>query len=261
MRINESSGFKFNIFNMDQEVTEEKNSTHQQEVAQEPQGHSYSPRNMMADSFVKTNREKSRYIQGLMTSYAVADQFRTRMQDVLDTYKAEADLAAAAFPGNNAVLLLAGLKAERAAKEEAENYTGEKMEEKLEKDRKEREEEQEKKVEEKIEEKLMPEGTKQVLDAEPDPEQLTEEIAEKAEEATETRGDKVLKGDEIGEGQTVAGGVQAAEQVSTVAAASSVIPESEKKVELTGDSVQTVEGGSSTAGAVPPPGTYVDEIV
>ncbi|WP_320005948.1 hypothetical protein [Maridesulfovibrio sp.] len=261
MKINESSGFKFNIFNMKEKEAEEENSTHQQAVAQEPQGHSYSQRNMMADSFVKTNREESRYINGLMTSYAVADQFRSRMQNVVDIYKAEADLVSSISGDSYAAMMLVGQKAERAAKEEAENYTGEKMEEKLEKDRKEREEEQDKKVEEKIEEKLMPEGAKQVLDAEPDPEQLTEEIAEKAEEATETRGDKVLKGDELGEGQTVAGGVQAAEQVSTVSAASSVTSGSEKKVELTSDSAQTVQGGSSAAGAVPPPGTYVDEIV
>lgn len=263
MKISESSGFKFNVFNMNQEAAEPDNPTHNKTVPdeQEEQGHSFSTTNMMAGSFVQSSREESRYINGLMTSYAVANQFRTRMQSVVDVFEAEASLASAASPGSYAAMMLVGMKAERAAEQKAKDHAGEKAQEKAEEDRKEREEEQERKVEEKIEEKLMPEGAKQVLDADPDPVELTEEIAEKAEEVTETRSDKVLKGDEVGEAQSVAGGVQAAEQVATVAAASSVAPESEKKVELTGDSGQTVEGGSSAVGAVPPPGTYVDEIV
>ncbi|NDV25629.1 hypothetical protein [Desulfovibrio sp. JC010] len=261
MRIGESSGFKFNIFNMKQEVAEEENSTHQQVVEREPQGHSFSQRNMMADSFFKHDREESRYITGMMTAFDIDNDFRNRMQNVVDVYKAEADLVRAKFPGNNAALMLVGMKAERAAKDEAEDYTGEKMEEKIEEDRKEREEEQEKKTEEKIEEKLTPEGSKKIVDTDPDPAKMTEEIAEKAEEATESQSEKVLKGNEPEEGQTVTGNVQAAEQVSTLAAAGAVEPDSEKKVELTGDSTQTVEGGSSAVGAVPPPGTYVDEVV
>jgi len=263
MKISESSGFKFNVFNMKQEAAESDNPTHNKVVPdeQDEQGHSFSTSNMMAGSFVQSNREESRYINGLMTSYAVANQFRSRMQSVVDVFEAEASLASAASPGSYAAMMLVGMKAERAAEQKAKDYAGEKTEEKAEQDRKEREAEQDKKVEEKIEEKLMPEGVKQVLDADPDPVELTEEIAEKAEEASETRSDKVLKGDEVGEAQTVAGGVQAAEQVATVAAASSVAPESEKNVELTGDSGQTLQGGSTAVGAVPPPGTYVDEIV
>ncbi|MFW5499656.1 MULTISPECIES: hypothetical protein [unclassified Maridesulfovibrio] len=261
MRINESSGFKFNIFDMKKPVEEEENSTHQQVSTQENQGHTFSQRNMMADSFVKQNHEESRYINGLMTSYAVADQFRSQMQSVLESGQLDAAITSAASPGNMAEMMLVGMKAERAAEEKAENYTKEKLEEKIEAERKEEEKEQEQKVEEKIEEKLMPDGAKQVLDADPDPEELTEEIAEKVEEATEARGDKILKGNEQDEPQTVAGNVQAAEQVSTVAAASSVAPEGNKKVDLTGESTQTVQGGSASVGTVPPPGTYVDEVV
>ncbi|TIH16478.1 hypothetical protein D0S45_08660 [Marinifilum sp. JC120] len=261
MRINESSGFKFNVFNMKQEVVEEENSTHQQPVSQEPQGHSSSTGNMMSRNFFQHGREESRYINGLMTSYAVADQFRSSMQSVVDIYQAEANIASAASPENYAAMMLVGMKAEEAAEEKAEDYAGEKMEDKLEQDRKEEEKEQDQKVEEKIEEKLMPEGAKKVLDADTDPEELTEEIAEKSEEVTEAKGDKILKGNEADEGQTVAGNVQAAEQVGAVAAASVTQPEADKKVELNGGSTQTVEDGSSSVGAVPPPGTYVDEVV
>ncbi|WP_421902989.1 hypothetical protein [Maridesulfovibrio sp.] len=262
MRINESSGFKFNVFNMKKEAAEaeEENSTHQPVVEKEPQGHSFSARNMMAGNFVQQDREQSRYINGLMTSYAVADQFRSQMQSVLESGQIDAAIAAAASPGNKAEMLLAGMKAERAAEEKAENYTKEKLEEKIEAERKEEEKEQEEKVEEKIEEKLMPEGAKQVLDADPDPEELTEEIAEKVEEATEAKGEKILKGNEQDEPQTVAGNIQAAEQVSAVAAAGTVTPDGDKKVELNGESTQTVEG-SASVGPVPPPGTYVDEVV
>ncbi|WP_319778746.1 hypothetical protein [Maridesulfovibrio sp.] len=260
MRIGESSGFKFNIFDM-KPTAEEENSTHQQAVPQESQGHSFSTRNMMAGNFVQRDREESRYINGLMTSYAVADQFRTQMQTVLDSAKFEASLVSAASPENYAELMLVGMKAERAAKEKAEDYAGEKLEEKLEQERKEEEKEQDQKVEEKLEEKLMPEGAKQVLDADPTPEELMEEIAEKAEEATESRGDKVLKGDEPEEGQTVSGNVQAAEQVSSLSAGSAVYAESGRNVESTGNSIKTVEGGSTSVGTVLPPGTYVDEIV
>ncbi len=96
MRIDESSGFKFNIFDMKKPVEEEENSTHQQVSTQENQGHSSSTRNMMASSFFQHDREESRYINGLMTSYAVADQFRTQMQTVLDSAEFEANIVSAA---------------------------------------------------------------------------------------------------------------------------------------------------------------------
>ncbi|ACS80985.1 hypothetical protein [Maridesulfovibrio salexigens] len=261
MRINESSGFKFNIFDMKKPAEEEVNSTHQQVVEKEPQGHSYSSRNMMAGNFFQHDREQSRYITGLITSYDIADQFRSQMQSVANVYSDDAKIMSADMPSNYRLMGLAVMEAEHFAEEQAEDYAGEKLEEKLEKDHEEQEEDLEKKIEEKIEEKLMPDGAKQVLDADPDPEELTEEIAEKVEEATEARGDKILKGSEQDEPQTIAGNVQAAEQVSTVAAASSVAPEGNKKAELTGESTQTVQGGSASVGTVPPPGTYVDEVV
>lgn len=263
MRIGESSGFKFNVFNMQKEAAEaeEVNPTHQMVEEEEPQGHSFSARNMMAGNFVQQDREQSKYINGLMTSYAVADQFRSQMQSVLESGQIDAAITAAASPGNKAEMLLVGMKAQRAAEEKAKNYTKEKLEEKIEAERKEEEKEQEEKAEAKIEEKLMPEGAKQVLDTDNDPEELTEEIEAKVEKATEAESDKVLNGNEQDEPQTVAGNVQAAEQVGTVAAAGTVVPEDEKKVDLTGESNQTVEGGSSAVGAVPPPGTYVDEVV
>ncbi|WP_415713580.1 hypothetical protein [Maridesulfovibrio sp.] len=262
MRIGESSGFKFSLANMKQEeAVEEENSTHQPEVEKEPQGHTFSQRNMMADSFVKQGREESRYITGLLTSYKVAEQFRSQMQTVTNIFNDDANVLSADMPLNYQLMDLAPMEAEHLAKEQAENYTKEKLEEKIEAERKEKEKEQEEKDEQKIEEKLMPDGSKQVLEADPDPEVLTEEIAEKVEEATEAEGDKILKGNEQTEPQTDAGIVQAAEQVSTVAAASTIAPEGDKKVELTGESIQTVEGGSTSVGMVPPPGTYVDEIV
>lgn len=264
MRIGESSGFKFNVFNMQKEAAEaeEVNPTHQKVEEEEPQGHSFSARNMMAGSFVHSGGpEESRYITGLKTSYDVADQFRSQMQMAANPFNDDASVLSADMPLNYELMGLRPMEAERMAEEQAEDYAEEKLEEKLEKDRKEEEKEQEEKAEAKIEEKLMPEGAKQVLDANNDPEELTDEIEEKVEKATETESDKVLKGNELDEPQTVAGNVQAAEQVGNVAAAGALAPEDEKKVELTGESNQTVEGGSSTAGKVPPPGTYVDEVV
>ncbi|WP_320174628.1 hypothetical protein [Maridesulfovibrio sp.] len=261
MRIDESSGFKFNIFDMKKSAEEEVNSTHQPTVEKEPQGHTFSQRNMMSDSFVKQNREESRYINGLMTSYAVADQFRTQMQTVTNIFNDDASVLSADMPMNYQLMKLTPMEAEHLAEEQADDYTKEKLEEKIEAERKEEEQEQEEKAEAKIEEKLMPEEAKKVLDADPDPEELAEEIAEMVEDVTEAKGDKILKGNEQDEPQTVAGNVQAAEQVSTVATASSVAPEGDKKVDLTGESTQTVEGGSASVGTVPPPGTYVDEVV
>jgi hypothetical protein len=259
MRINESTGFNFNIFNLkktNEEAEEDAGSTHLQVAVQEPQGHTSSTRNMMSGNFFQQDHEESRYITGLMTSYAVENEFQTRMQDVVDFYK-----GAAAATDSYAEKVAAGMKAEKAVEDEAEAYTGEKVGEKMEQDRKEEEKEQEAKVEEKIEEKLMPDMAKQIVDADPRPDELSEEISDKAEEIVETESEKILKGNEAGEGQTVSGNVQAAEQVGTVTAASAAPPDRDKSVELTGESTQTVKGSSSSAYTVPPPGTYVDEVV
>ncbi|WP_319765023.1 hypothetical protein [Maridesulfovibrio sp.] len=259
MRIGESSGFNLNVFNMkktDEEDKEEVGSTNPQVAVQEPQGHTSSIRDMMSGNFFQHDRKQSRYIIGMMTSFKVENEFKNRIQSVVDFYQACA--AAADNEGEKVAALMKGVE---AVEDEAEAYAREKVSERIDHDQEEEEKEQEEKAEKKIEEKLMPDSAKKILDADPSPDELSEEIEEKVEDIIETEGEKILKGNDADEDQTVSGNVQAAEQVSTVTAASAAPQDKDKNVELTGESTQPVKGSSSAANTMPPPGTYVDEVV
>ncbi len=150
MQIGEISGFNFDISALKKTATDieegltdvSKSSVAKVETAPSAEP---STMNMMAGSFVKTTHEDSRYIKGLMTSYKVENEFRTKFQSIVNVYSLEAALA----DGDYAKLNLAGQKAERAAKKKAQDLAGEKMEEKLKESRK----EDDKKLDEKLAEK------------------------------------------------------------------------------------------------------------
>lgn len=95
--------------------------------------------NMLANNFVHSGVEQSRYVSGLLNSFKIENEFKNRMQSIVSTYS-----ALAAQTDNYAEKGLIGKQAADAVQDLKDREVTDKMEEKLEQAR----EEQEEKVQE-----------------------------------------------------------------------------------------------------------------
>ncbi|QGY40422.1 hypothetical protein GM415_09880 [Pseudodesulfovibrio cashew] len=100
---------------------------------------SAASRNLLEDNFFKRDYQQSQYVEAMLSNFDVKNDFRNRMQGMMDMYSLA---AAAADPDNYAVKTLAGTKAANSVESIVEQVVAETSAEQLEKEREERETEQ-----------------------------------------------------------------------------------------------------------------------
>lgn len=103
--------------------------------------------NMLANNFVDEGAEPSRYIQGMLTTLQLENEFQNSMNAIVETGKIEAEQA---VDDRYAERILAGQKAGRAAKEKVEEEVTEEETQRLEREREEAVESERKKLEESL---------------------------------------------------------------------------------------------------------------
>lgn len=141
--------------------------------------------NMMSGLFARQGpQEQSRYVKGLLGMFKIENSLHNQMQSIVNDYRLQADMS-----GGYAGKMLAGLRAEREARDAAEAYSAEELEKQAEEDRKKTEEEREERRDEKLQEKLQgvtesgePVDADTALDAQP--QSVSESIEEAEQEAS-----------------------------------------------------------------------------
>gem|GEM_PF-4956320 len=99
--------------------------------------------NLLANNFVQSDSEPSRYIQGVLAGFQVRSEFGARMQGLVESYNLQ---IGSEDEGNYAARSLIGKKAARAAETVLDGEVTETEAKRLEKEREESEEEFEKKL-------------------------------------------------------------------------------------------------------------------
>lgn len=108
---------------------------------------SYSPpRNLMEGSFVKQDFEQSRYVKGMMIGFQVENEFKNKLNGIVESYKLQADMVDSYAEKN-----MIGKKAAKAAKDFVDGEAVEEAVEKMKEDQKKEEEVKEKKEKEALE--------------------------------------------------------------------------------------------------------------
>lgn len=152
------------------------------EVSQPPepavQGHQFSG-NMLSQNFFQQNKEQSKYIQGLLTTFAVENDFRNQVMSIMQSHR---DLV----EKYGADPMTEGKRAAEETEDYVDGYYSDKEAERMEDEREEDEEKIEQEQEEKIEEKLSGDDNSLVdLDK-----NVGEALDKKSEEQYETEAEK-----------------------------------------------------------------------
>lgn len=151
MKIESGSGFNLNISLIKdalQTGSTDAESTLVAATATMLDGHQ-GRGNLMEGSFVQTDSEPSRYIQATMIGLEVDNQFKTKLNAIVESYKLQAEAT-----DSYAERSLVGRKAAEAVKDMVDGEVSEAEASRMDKER----EEFEEKIEEKLEEKVSGEG-------------------------------------------------------------------------------------------------------